>query len=82
MQLNGTITFLSTYELKIVNQNLSESITAPVLMLVFELNYHLRQKKSTNVIKCAIKNNIKKNNNKTLQLCHYKNKTPKNICRC
>lgn len=55
MQLKGTITFLSTYELKIVNQNLSESVTVAVDMLVFELNYHLRHKKSINVIKCAIK---------------------------
>lgn len=55
MRLKGTITFLSTYELKIVNQNLSESVTVADDMLVFELNYHLRHKKSTNVIKCAIK---------------------------
>lgn len=68
MQLNGTITFLGTYELKIVNQNLSESITVPVDNWFIIL----RHKKSTNVIKCAIK--INKKVNKTLQLCNYKNK--------
>lgn len=45
MQLNGTFTFLSTYELKLVNQNLTESITVPVVMLVIELNYHFKTQK-------------------------------------
>lgn len=45
MHLNGTITFLSTYELKIVNQSLLESITVPVVMLVVELNYHFKTQK-------------------------------------
>lgn len=45
MQLNGTITFLGTYELKIVNQNLPESITVPVVMLVFKLIYHFKTQK-------------------------------------
>lgn len=45
MQLNGTFTFLSTYELKLVNQNLTESITVPVVVLVIELNYHFKTQK-------------------------------------